>query len=111
MALLSKEDQEVLAEKIKMLITLVGLLTPDEIETLEKMRENLKNDISKLQAIGGLLVDIDESDNKIAHYNAMIKRTDAVIAIHESNVEMNDADLNLASRKENAKAINALFNL
>lgn len=111
MSLLSHEDQLIFGEKIKQLIMFVGLLSPDEIETLKQLKESLYEENSTLNTIGGVLVDIDKADHKIARHKAMIKRIDGLVAIHESNLEMGDANVTLAEKQKGKQTINELFGL
>lgn len=111
MSILSTEDQYNLAAKVQNLIMFVGLLTPDEVETLEKLRDNLKEDNSRIAAISGTIVSMEKADHKIARQNAMVKRINAVLAIHQSNVEMGDADQKLADDEAGREQINKMFGL
>lgn len=111
MSILSIDQQYEFGAKIQNLIMFVGLLTEDEIETLHELRKNLVSQNSTLGAASGTLIPLEKADHKIARHNAMIKRLDAIIAIHESNLEMEDADISFKEAQEGRRKINELFGL
>lgn len=111
MSNLDLDAQYELGEKIKALVMFVGLLTLDEIDAIKELKHNLQESNSTMSAIGGLITPLEESDHKIARQRAMIKRIDAVLAIAETNQEMQDADIELQKAKAGREKINALFGL
>lgn len=111
MAVLSIDDQYEFGEKIKTIVMFIGLLTEDELDTLKSLRDNLKKENSTLGAVAGIITPLEESEHKMARHNAMVKRIDALIAIHESNFEMGDADSTLAEAKAGRDKINSMFGL
>jgi hypothetical protein len=108
---LSLDRQYDLAGKIETLIMFVGLLADDEVEAIKSLKEKLEDEIPSLQAVAGVLAPLEETEHKIAHYRAMIKRTDAIIAISESNKEMSVADGDLEKSKESRDMIAKMFGL
>lgn len=111
MAILSKDEQYIFAEKIKQLIMFIGLLGQDEIDTLKSMKQRLHESNSNLSAVAGILTPLEESDHKIAHQTAMIKRINGLLAINESNQIMQDADSKLENEKAGRDKINSMFGL
>lgn len=111
MSLLSIDQQYEFAAKIQNLIMFVGLLTDDEVETLQTMRKQLQKEIGNLGAVAGVLAPLAESDHKISHNEIMIKRLDAILAIHQSNLDMRDADNKLESQKAGEQKIKDMFGL
>ena len=105
------DKQYELAAKIQNLIMFVGMLTPEEVDGIKQMRDNLEEQISRLSAMSGVITPYEESQNKIAHYKASIKRADAILAIAETNQEMQDADAEFEASKKGRDEINALFGL
>lgn len=111
MAVLNIDEQYEFGERIKTIVMFVGLLTEDEIDTLKSLRDNLKEQNSSLGAVAGILTPLEESEHKISRHNSMVKRIDAILAIHESNLEMGDADNKLANEKSSRAQINSMFGL
>lgn len=111
MSELSLDAQYELAAKIQNLIMFVGLLTPEEIDGIKQMRDQTEQQISSLSAISGTLTPFEESENKIAHYRAIIKRSDAIISIAESNKDMQDADAEFEASKKGRADIARMFGL
>lgn len=111
MSELSLDAQYELAAKVQNLIMFVGLLTPEEIEGIKQMRDQVEQNISSLSAMSGVITPFEESENKIAHYRAIIKRSNAILAIAESNQEMQEADAEFEQSKKGRDEINALFGL
>lgn len=111
MSKLDLDAQYELAAKVQNLVMFVGLLKPEEIEALQELKQNLRDDNSKIGAMSGTILPLEESEHKISRQRSMIKRIDALIAIHESNVEMQDADTELEKSKKGRESINALFGL
>ena len=105
------ERQLELAEKIKTLIMFVGILEPDEVQDIKNMRDSIQEQISTLHTIGGLLTPLEESDKKIAHLKATIKRINAILDISESNIDMQKADAQYNLDKQNSKQIMGMFGL
>lgn len=111
MADLDMDAQYELANKIQTLIMFVGLLKPEEIEGIKKMRDQVEESISRLAAVSGTLTPLEESDNKIAHYRAIVKRADAILAIAESNEDMKLADAEFEASKKGREQIKEFFGL
>ncbi len=111
MSKLDLDAQYELAARIQNLIMFVGLLTPDEIDALKELKENLHSSNSSLGAVAGILAPLEESEHKISRQRAMIKRIDAFLALAETNQEMQDADAELDKAKKGRDTINALFGL
>lgn len=105
------DKQYELAAKIQNLIMFVGLLTPEEVTGIKDMREQVSDQISSLSAISGVITPLEESENKIAHYRCIVKRCDAILAIVESNMDMQAADQEFEASKKGRAEINALFGL
>lgn len=111
MSSLDVEAQYELAAKVQNLIMFVGLLTAEEIIGIKQMRDQVKEQVSSLQAVSGTLVPMEEAEKKIAHYRAIIKRSDALIAIAESNEEMKAADAEYEKNKNSRETISRMFGL
>jgi hypothetical protein len=105
------DAQYELAAKIQQLVIFTGLLSDDEIEALKKMRANLKDQNSNLSAVSGVITPMAESEHKIARNHAMIKRIDALVAIHESNYDLRDADNEFQNSKDNHQKVLDMFGL
>ena len=108
---MAMEDQIMLGEKIKNLVIFVGLLSDKEVSTLKKIRKHLQDENVRLTTVGGLLVDLDAADHKISRNNAMIKRLDGFLAIHESNFDLADADMEYQDKAARRQDINKMFGL
>lgn len=111
MSKLSLDAQYELAAKVQNLVMFVGLLSDDELEALAELKSNLQESNSTLSSVAGILTPLEESEHKIARQRAMIKRVDALIALHETNQEMQDADTELEKSKKGREEIARLFNL
>lgn len=111
MSTLDIDKQYELAAKIQNLIMFVGLMTPEEVIAVKAMRDQIEDSMSSLAAISGTITPLEESDHKIAHYKVMIKRIDAVLAIAESNTEMQDADEEFEKSKKGRDDIKRMFGL
>jgi hypothetical protein len=111
MSKLTIDEQYAFGEKLKQLVIFVGLLTDAEIEALKGLRQDLREQNSTLSTTAGVLTDFDASEHQIARHDAMIKRIDAVLAIHESNLEMDDADQKYATEKASREQLNRMFGL
>lgn len=111
MSKLDIDAQYELASKIQNLIMFVGLLKDDEIIALREMRNSVEDQISQLGAVAGIITPLEETEQKIAHLKAIIKRTDAVISIHETNVDMKEADEVFEASKKGREQIKELFGL
>lgn len=111
MSELSLDAQYELANKIQTLIMFVGMLTPEELDGIKQMREQVEQQISSLSAVSGIITPLEETENKIAHNKCIIKRCDAILAIAESNQEMQDADIEFEKSKKGREDIAALFGL
>jgi len=111
MSELSLDAQYELAAKVQNLIMFVGLLTPEEIEGIKQMRDQVEQNISSLSAISGTITPLEESENKIAHYKAIVKRSNAILAIAESNADMQAADAEFEASKKGREEIKRMFGL
>lgn len=111
MSELNIDQQYELAAKIQNLVIFVGLLSVTEVDTLRKLRKQLLDQNSRLEAVAGVITPLHESEHKVSHHNAMIKRIDAIIAISESNFDMAGADKKLEDAKEGQDKIAKMFGL
>lgn len=111
MSKLSIDEQYNFAEKLKQLVIFVGLLSDDEVGALKELRDNLLKQNNNLRTVGGILVDLDAADHKIARHEAMVQRIDGLLAIHESNKLLADADSEYADKKASNEKLNAMFGL
>lgn len=111
MSLLTTDEQYELATKIQTLIMFVGALNVKEVMGIQQMREQVEDQISSLSAVSGIITPLEESENKIAHYRCILKRCDAILAIHESNLDMAEADKKFEDSKKGREQIKELFGL
>lgn len=111
MSNLSLEKQEELAARIMQLVVFVGLLTPDEVESLKELRQNLQESNGTMNAVAGILAPLEEANHKVSRQQAMIKRIDAFIALHESGVDLQQADEEFKKAKDGQAQVNRLFGL
>ena len=105
------DKQYELAGKIQNLVMFVGLLSEEEVSALKELRQALKDQSGSISAVAGTLVDLEKAEHKVDRNAAMTKRIDAIIAISESNVELQAADAKLENAEKSRETINRMFGL
>lgn len=78
---LNKERSKKIALKIDTIFELIKEFTDEEIEYLRLTKKEIEKETSNLRAIGGVLVDLDKADAKIALGGQAISRIDGLLKI------------------------------
>lgn len=106
-------DGEVLelAAKIEQILMVIGLLDEREIAAMNRLKESIADEASKLHAVAGLLVPLHEANYKLKQLSVQTVRIESLIKIVESNKQLQEAGEELDESKKHQETINNMFGL
>lgn len=80
------KGSEAVVAKIQPIFDMVTLLNEKDIEYLKESKRQVKNEVSNIQNVQGVLVDYDKGEAKMQLGAQAIKRINGIIAIWEAVV-------------------------
>jgi phosphotransferase system IIB component len=107
----NKKKSEAIARKLTPIFKLIGKLTEEEIEYLEGAKDNIRKEGTKLQAVGGILVDIDKAEAMERLGRQATNRVAGIILIWNALKETPKIREQFQIKKDHQKKIDSAFGL
>ena len=110
----AKRDRKV-SERVALMITeifgLIEALTEEDIAYLRDTTKIIEEESGKLHAVGGILVDLDKADAKIALGNQAKRRIDGIITIWNALRDTPKIQSNFVAKQIQRRSIDEMFGL
>ena len=107
----NKQKSEAIAEKITKIFNLIEKLSEEEIGYLEGAKDRIKEESAKLQAVGGILVNIDKADVMEKLGTQARNRVTGIIMIWNAIKETPKIREQHFDKKAKQKEIDSMFGL
>ena len=99
------------AEKISEVWEALAGFTDEDVENLRKVVKSLQKQNSNLNAVAGVLVNLDRSDYQINLNELRIKRTNALLTLLRNRGKDIELGASYLKNKEQQESINKAFGL
>ena len=105
------KSSEKTAEKVYQVWEVLAGFTDEDVENLKKAADALREQNSKLEAVAGILIDLDRSDYQIGLNKLRIKRVNALLTLLENREKDWELGADYLKKKKQQEAINKAFGL
>ena len=107
----NKKKSEAIAKKLTTIFNLIEKLTEEDIEYLQGSKDSIRKESAKLQAVGGILVNIDKADAVEKLGTQATNRVAGIIMIWNALKETPKIREEYFGKKVRQKEIDSMFGL